>query len=450
MVQPNTIVSACTDPTGKEIKTYRASVTRTAGGTTCEFFPSEFNLDVCCPVDNANVQLSVIPPNALNGTLCEGDVVDIQVNLNSPLPYLNPIGGGIGIKWYLNGSLLGAYDDLTSFTHNVTVGTQDLCFMAEIENCACPVATPSACIPVDPHPQCGEIMGMSPNLTQLVPGPNPEYSICPGNDAAVAMVNPSDFQNCNPVWQYAFNSSGPWTDVGISNSKQNTNILPSYLWPPSATEIFYRIECRPFSNPSGCEPCYSDIVRIELQAEPPVPTINGPSFACKDATYNLNLGFTPPGLTYTWYCNGKEVQSGNSSSLNNILADRSACYWVEVSDGCHTLQSDSLCVTVCEPVPIIKCPPLDSDDCILKGDTVTLDGCMSESNCSSPSTNLSYQWSVAPYNPAYQVSPTDTNCQFQYILNEDTGNTFLLEVTDQKGCKAQTTIYLKPCCLPIR
>ena len=440
VVQPNTIVSACTNPTGKEIKTYRASVTRTAGGTTCEFFPSEFNLDVCCPVDNATVQLSVIPPNALNGTLCEGDVVDIQVNLNSPLPYLNPIGGGIGIKWYLNGSLLGTYDDLTSFTHNVTVGTQDLCFMAEIENCACPVATPSACIPVDPHPQCGEIMGMSPNLTQLVPGPNPEYSICPGNDAAVAMVNPSDFQNCNPVWQYAFNSSGPWTDVGISNPTQNTNILPSYLWPPSATEIFYRIECRPFSNPSGCEPCYSDIVRIELQAEPPVPTINGPSFACKDATYNLNLGFTPPGLTYTWYCNGKEVQSGNSSSLNNILADRSACYWVEVSDGCHTLQSDSLCVTVCEVVPIILCD-IDENNCVCEDEVVELDGSQSYSTCSN---NLTYQWSVTPFTPANEWSANNLS-GYAYIPDFPGGNTITLKVTDDHGCMAQTQLTITPC-----
>jgi len=225
------------------------------------------------------------------------------------------------------------YQNMLSFGGlQIIVGTQDICLQAKIYNCGCPPITVELCIPVDPNPVCGliDVVAVPPKpISPTPPAGFPyKYEICPGDYSELEMVSP--FTNCDPVWQYHFGPPVPsptspgWVDLGGSNTIQNTNTLPQNdptdpaYWPPTATCIYYRIECRPESYPnSGCDPCHSNMVEICLMPPPPSGTISGAQQFCQGGSTTLTITpFLPGNWTYCWYWNGVLEFTSTSPTFN--------------------------------------------------------------------------------------------------------------------------------------
>lgn len=446
---PSLTASNCGAPSpGVENKVFQATLTVTDPNTgkLCTYKSSLYSLKICCPVPQPTVVLSVQPSTALNGTLCEGDAVVIDVSL-SGLPAWFPATSGsvVTVDWCLNGVPIPLPAGTTQFSYPVTVGTQNLCFEVKIKNCACPLVTAQACIPVDPKPKCGTIIGCDPNLTLLGSSPILSYEICPGKDAKVCIDQP--FTDCIPHWEFSFDNVA-WKPLGSSNAVQNTNTLPCddigspYQWPLGQQCIYYRIACYPLSHPqpSGCDPCYSNVIKICLKPTPitPVVSITGNNPICKLGSSLLSVS-NPQSVTYTWYCNGVVVQSG---ALSTYPATQQAWYWVEADNGCEIVESNHVFLTVCEVKALITCP-LYPNPCAKLGQEIHLSGCFSKSSC--PGT-LTYSWTASSGLPG--VTSTATNlCDF-YHIPDPNGTTYTLTVTWTNGtivCTDTASFFIKPC-----
>jgi len=440
---PNCINS----PTGFIKRCYQSVISVTNGQTTCTYTAKSGPLQICCPIQNAQINVSPMGP------LCDGDMVQFTASVSSNMP--PPGNNNVHIDWcvIINGVttiLTGPqYTDQVSIAYplapSITVAPGTICFEAKISNCVCPPVTVQKCVTIDPKPVCGTITGCpTPATLTLDPDGNPDhYLICPGDDAAIMIATP--FLNCIPVWQYMFPtgpSAGIWNDLGTSNSKQNTNVLPHlkpanspYLWPPGETNIYYRIKCIPLNNPSGCPPCYSNEVRICLKQAPPASVIAAaPNPICKGNFSLLSVQNPDPNCNYEWYSNGLLV--GYGSFFN---ANQNACYWVTCSgvDGCFTVASNKVCVDVCEPVAVICCPvPI----CPCDGDPITLSG--QEGPCSFGNCGpLTYFWSWTDLTGQIQTATTATITDVPAAL----GTTYTLTVTDANGCSDTTQSQVVPC-----
>ncbi|WP_367392866.1 LamG-like jellyroll fold domain-containing protein [Lewinella sp. LCG006] len=420
---------------------YRAISTATGPtGEQCDYVSNEYDLQICCPITGAN--LTVVP----GGPFCEGDLVNFQVDLNPLDPFVATPGPNVTIDWCFvdptGTTPLPAYANQTSFNYPTWTapfppgGTPgSYCFEAKVSNCQGKLATFQQCVTVDPQPVCGTIegspLGSPTNLTLLSSSPL-VYEICPGNDAKLEIATP--FQYCIPQWQYSFTPSvpGSWVNMGLSGSIQNTNILPgnNYNWPAGATSIFYRIQCNPLSSPSACDPCFSNMVEIQLKPTPAIPIIAGLNQVClEDLPIILNVSNPDASLTYTWYHDGLVVGSGTSLTIFE-----GGCYWVEATDGCHTVVSDQHCVEVCETVAVISCP-LSPNECAKLGDSITLSACDSYNTCSGSSGSaLTYLWSTG----ATTCMITDTPAAG--------GTTYSVTITDPvTGCEDMAQRTVVPC-----
>lgn len=440
-VSPGSLVCSGS-PTGYDEYVFRAVIKKTMAGQVCNYFPHEKKLRVCCQLSGGAVSVNVLPASALNGTLCEGDSVGLDVSLTG----VAGIGTDTDIKWSLNGTALTAFDNMTAFNYPINpVGVNDLCFTATLTNCACSPLTLTKCVPVDPTPVCGLITEYPTGTLQLMsidPVTHHEYyQICPGNDAALQMVNQADFANGNTFWQFKL-PGGSWTDLGGSNTLQNTNILPClkptgspYLW-NGATCITYRVENRPESMPSGCDPCYSNEVTICLQTAPVADFITGDPQICKGDVSLLSVSAPVAGLNYYWFCNGLYVGSGPT-----YLADKTANYWVEISNGCQTTVSPWFHLDVCEVIAAISCP-LSPNQCACLGEEITLSGCVPTYSKDTCPGIYSYVWTAS--NGGIPTA-SGSGCEITHIPVAG-GTTYNLTVTNTTtGCVGHAERTIVPC-----
>jgi hypothetical protein len=403
---------------------FRATVNSTNGnGDLCVYRSNEYEVRICCPITNASVQ--VLPDDPL----CEGDVVTLTATLTSTDPFVAPPGSEVDIEWFRDNVNIGQTDQ-ASVTETITVGIVDICFRAEITNCAGKQFTATKCIKVDPKPMCGEIAGISAELMLVSTDPitmDRVYEICNGEDAIIGIITP--FTNCVKHWQYS-DDGVFFTEVplGVSNDQQNTNTLFNPLYNP----VYYRVECRPYDYPdSGCAPCYSNIIKIQEKAVPATPVLVGDADICSGESTLITVSNPDPNLNYTWLCNGLEV--GTSTSLT---ADEEACYWVVGTDGCYEVESPKFCLTVCEVIPIITCP-LVPNECASLGVPIEISASDSESSCMG---TLQYTWS---WDNGTLVA--DNGTTLEHIPNI-AGTTYTLTVTDLgSGCSATTMKTIIPC-----
>ncbi|MEK7256571.1 MAG: hypothetical protein AAB316_17580, partial [Bacteroidota bacterium] len=347
----------CGSPSpGFEDKFFQAKmvVTDPVSGNSCTYFSSVAPLKICCPVtpppvvtlSNVQTQNGPLP---LNGTLCVGDQVTLDVSLTGLPAWFPPTSGNVvTINWdFDDGSgfpiSLALPPGTTQFPWSFTVGgngLNDVCFTANIQNCGCPLVTVQVCIPVDPVPVCGTIDKCPSNtsltlVTSGCPSGMTCYEICPGDDAELCFIQP--FSNCNPSWEFSFDNVN-WTQLGNSNPTQNTNTLPCddvgspYEWLAGQQCIYYRVLCYPLSlpMPTTCVPCTSNVIRICLKLPPPTPVIvANPNPVCQNGGATPIISVTnfqnfPPGTIYTWFCNGAIFQVG---SLSLITPSMGGYYW---------------------------------------------------------------------------------------------------------------------------
>lgn len=395
---------------------------------SCYHLTKPVPLRVCCSLDSLKIDGSTNHPMDL---LCDMDTVDFTIDLLPNYPFLRNAASGVTIDWSFNGTALPQFANQTSFNYNniiIDVAT-GACFQAVVDFPICgKKATIDLCFLVDPRPICGTIdtLMMPTALTQLSASPK-IYEICPGDDAALKIDDP--FFNCIPHWEYCFDLSVPtpiWYPMGATNSQQNTNIIPTAAWPGS--QIYYRIECRPINDPSGCEPCYSDTLEIRLQTPLVAGTILGKPMVCEGDNLLLTHSGFDPTLTHQWYCNGMPVGNGGPT----LTATMTGCYWVESTDGCEVISTPKYCTMFCEVVATISCP----DVCPRPGVPITLSGCDSFDTCGKP---LTYQWQVSN-GPA----PTINGCQITHIP-DPAGTTYTLIVLNSIGCADMTSVTIVPC-----
>jgi hypothetical protein len=441
-ILPGVLTANCApSPTGFVDREFRAvaTVTEAATGRTCTYLSSTYDLTICCPVSPFNVVIA--PPDPL----CEGETVNLNLSLTSPDAWVTTPGPNTTITWTVtdeNGTRpLPAQNQNTAFSYTYTApalsAPLDLCFTALVTNCNGKSEADKSCIRIDPEPECGLIdampLGAPQNLTLVSTTPHPTYEICPGDDAIIGIDPANPFDKCIPQWQYSFDQIS-WTNLGFSNTIQNTNILPSHLWPSWAARIFYRIECAPLSNPSGCLPCYSNLIEIGLMSAPLAGTITGSTRECKeDLPTTLTVSTPQVGVTYQWLHNGLPFGIGASQTVTEA-----GCYWLEATNGCQTTVGNKHCLEVCETVAVLSCP-LAPNDCARLGDPVTLSACDSYSTC-QPSGPFVFAWYI---DGVFQ--PAETTCMITFTPPV-AGSTIRVEVTDPiTGCEGIAESTIVPC-----
>lgn len=429
-IPANIITADCSsNAAGFVDRKYRANVeiNNPYGGGVCSQLSKEADLKICCPISPFTVSINP------GGDVCDGDVLNLQVCIISPDPYVNTPGPNVDIKWYINNIYDPTYDDMVCFNPTIIASHIDgLCIEARISNCNNKLTTKRKCLNVLARPICGQIdiWPATASYPYLVsPG---VYEICPGDDAQLGIVLPSGFKNCIPTWQYSFDPTAAtpiWISLGTSNAVQNTNIIPTSLWP--SNKIFYRIQCNPIYP--ACPPCFSNIIEIRIQAQPINTIIAGTAQVCKGSSNSLNVVSPQASQNYSWYCNGALVGNGN---VYNYVADKSACYQLGISNACYTILSPSFCVEVCEIEASLSCP-LPPNECACLGQAITLDACATSSSC-SPS-NLQFAWYVDG------ILQTSTACTFSHTPIAS-GNTYKVEITDLiTGCTGSAERFIKPC-----
>lgn len=418
---------------------YRAviQVEDITSGMSCTYFTEEFDMRICCPLSNAVVNVTT---DLTNDLLCAVDNVNFNVSLNTPDFFLNPPGPGISIVWTYNGANINQNNQI-SFTHNVSpVMAPEACFEATVTNCEGKEMKYKTCLNVDLQPKCGVITEKPTGTLMQLSAVPLVYEICPGDDASLEKLNASVFQDGDFVWQYSFPNTlpGVWHDLGTNNDIQNTNILPvinppgsPYLWPTGETCVVYRIEGRPFNDPSGCDSCHTNELNICLKTPPVNDVIVGNSKFCKGSSTILTLANYNSSFQHFWYWNGSYV--GNGSSINAV---EGGCYWVVISNGCESVTTPPHCIEECEIKAVLSCP-LAPNMCPNAGDMITLSACDSESNCTDP-LSYSFQWSN-------NVGSGMVNgCQMSHNVLA-VGTSYTVTVTDTNGCSDTASINVVPC-----
>lgn len=445
--------TVCAVPSkGYEDRWFRAKivVTDPVTGKVCTKYSTLKKLRICCPVPKPTVTVNVVPPSLLNGTLCDGDVATLNVALTGLPAWFGPLPGSVVmIDWYVkNGS--GTYvlyptpPLSTGFSYPaVMVLYPMICFKAIIKNCSCPQMEAEFCIQVDKKPKCGGIIACSPNL---MPTSTPGcYDICPGLPAAVCFDPNNPFKDCIPQWQYSFNQTTWLPTGGSGNPTQNTGTLPwddnlaPYIWPTGATCIYYRVCCQPltYPAPSGCEPCYSNILKICLKPLPAAPVVTiSQAKICKGLSATLTATPAPnPPSAYTWYFNGIAVGSGGT-----YTATQEGWYWVCTTNACgEVLESNHVFLKVCMVMARLSCP-LDPNPCAKLGDPIYMTACNSTSTCGGP---LTYTWTVTPLSSNFIIHAND--CDIEDTQTSTTPTTYCVTVTDPCGCMDTACMMVDPC-----
>ncbi|MBV6472156.1 MAG: hypothetical protein JPMHGGIA_00409 [Saprospiraceae bacterium] len=426
-VAPNLIVASCPNSDGYTDRKYRAKIVVTNTiNQSCTYLSDEKVLRIYCPLPSYSINLVSNPT-----LLCAGDLATLDFTLVPPAPT------GTIVQWK-NGAGVPFGSGNSVSLNNITVLSSD-CVYCMIMNGNCPPVTLTKCINVDQVPMCGLIDAIPTGTLTLITTSPLKYEICPGNDASLTWVSGTGpFANGIITWQYMFPSVGVWNDLGTSNSTQNTNVLPCdhpafspYLWPPIETCIVYRVQVHPFSDPSGCEPCYSNELTICLKEPMPDISIYGSGhFLCEGATQQI--AFTPYDNSWTtsWYCNGELV-----SHDKKLTTDKTGCYMAEVTDGCTVSSTQVYCTQVCYIIPKISCP-LDPNKCARPGMPIYLSACESQDLCQQ---NLAFTWS---WDGGTLVSVN--GCQLEHIPAL-AGTNYSVTVTNSLGCSESTSLFVKPC-----
>jgi len=418
-----------------------------------DLFGGLIPLKICCLVENLSLTISPgMPPDLL----CENDLVNFTVTVNTGLPAPDPTNS-VNISWAVKINSTTTHLTGPDYTDQETIGypylgfmqvpAGTICFSATVSNCGCSINDPNSetitkCITIDERPVCGKIIG----LANLKPTNDPNfYRICPGDDAAIAIDDNSPFSKCRPQWQYRFPSVGTWENLGFTNTSQNTNVLPHlkpegspYLWPAGDTCIEYQIECLPLNHPnSGCPSCFSNVIKVCLVQPPEKPIIKAlKNPICDGESTTLQIVGPPPHpnltkFSYQWYLDGEAIPDGTDLTYT---ASQPGLYFLTATEPvCGlTASSDPIFLQVCIVVAKICCP---IPDCPCPGDTIKVPGSCSFSTCGEP---LTYEWWRDGV-----LLPDNT----ESILDvpDEGGTTYTLKVTDPYDCTDEASRTIFPC-----
>lgn len=411
---------------------FRAQLQVMEENTICTYFTSEYPLKICCPISEANIVLGT-EDGTIDFTIgvCEEDAFVLQVKLVSDDPFLQVLGDFVQIQWTMNVPPFNLGDQL-EFSLPIEVMQEDICIAAEVSNCAGKSRTFTRCISVDPMPVCGNIKLLDPPNDGIEEDDILVYEICPEYAGTLA-ASGFDPSTCRIQWEYSYDLV-TWINMGTSNTRQNTNIIVE----GNNSSIFYRVRCKPLSDPSGCEPCESNIIEIREETDLPIDPVIDCDLRlwCEGSTIDLAPPEVEEGVSYVWLANGEIISE--EPTLEYPLTENT-CFAYRASNACYTLESDVCCVELCQIVAAISCP-IQPNDCACLGEPIILIAADSESSCSS--SELTYEWS---WIDDMDVVQTQTSIALTAIPAA-TGSTYTLTVTDEiSGCSDSTSLTIIPC-----
>ncbi|MCS6965602.1 MAG: immunoglobulin domain-containing protein [Candidatus Kapabacteria bacterium] len=152
-------------------------------------------------------------------------------------------------------------------------------------------------------------------------------------------------------------------------SIQATGTIDGYQWyrngsiVPGATEATYSTSAAPSDAGewwcvviSPCGNVISEKVTVQVNVAPSIATGPAGTAVCRGAAFSLEVqaGGTPP-LQYQWYRDGSPISGANQATYQDVAA-QTGTYFVEVTNSCGTVRSQSVTVRVKEPPQITQQP----------------------------------------------------------------------------------------------
>ncbi|THU40985.1 gliding motility-associated C-terminal domain-containing protein [Niastella caeni] len=194
-----------------------------------------------------------------------------------------------------------------------------------------------------------------------------------------------------------------WTIPSNVQTLSQTGTSVTVRFPAFGRYVIYA------TNPLSCTPVQDSIVVIAASKTPPL-NLGPDQQICPQNTTTLRAG--PKFFTYKW-------QDGSTDSLLQVI--QPGKYWVEVTDSCSNILSDTIYVTQAPPIPFYVGP--DRTKC--NNDTLRLQ---------APAGFINYSWG-----PAYNISGANTQVA---IVNPLTDTTYTIMAEKTPGCFAYDTINI--------
>lgn len=423
-------VNCDTSSTGFMNRRFRAQLMNISGQDTCVYFSPEQSLRICCPLAPASIAITTADSMDIEMELCIQDSLNLNVGLISSDAFLNPAAEFVRIQWFVNGVAI-EQDNQTRFSLNDTPDAEEVCIEAIVTNCGGKTQQLSQCISVTPNPVCGTISLTSPPIEPIQEGDTTVYLVCPEFNGVLEAFG---FADCTLAWEYSLNpASNNWLPLGVSNSVQNTNVIPK----DGRQSMFYRARCSSPQASSSCAPCMSNLVEIRIEdLEPSTPTIDcRQKVWCQGDVFESTVDVIEENTDYAWYVNGIELS--RDTTLSYALAGNT-CFELRATNGCTSVTSATCCVEVCTATANISCP-LEPNNCACLGDPIILFAGGSESSCNN---DLLYEWTWIDASGMEQSSTSITITD----IPAPAGTTYTLTVTDTTlGCSDTTTSTIIPC-----
>jgi len=393
--------SSCTAPNWYTDRRFRAvvSTSNAANAPSCSTtYSAPTTLRIYCKPVAGNLTASTTrfckysPPASITLTMAGTIVGNISWSANPG----GPIAG--------SGNTITVPAPTTTTTYTATVTTGG-------SGGSCPSVSTSVQVIVDDQPFC-----TSPNTALTVD----KNIVCPG-DAAVLTLS-----NCSGIvtWQQSLSGpGGPWTTISAGNSVQNT------------TDLFVATWWRAIiSGPPGgtCPPITSNVVVINVMTPPATPVVATPAPVCfgGSATLSSNLPPLPLGWTYQWYHDDLPIAACNNQPTCTFAPAEPGNYWVEVSNGCQTVQSNFVILPVDIVTVQINAP------CCGNHTPLTLSATANSSLSGAITNPNSFVWSVNGVPIGGGTSIT---------VNPTTTTTYCVTVTSPNGCTAQSCTTVTVC-----
>ena len=290
--------------------------------------------NACGTSNSQAVQLSMETPPQINSSLnsaalCEGQSISYSATTQ---------GTNLSYQWYFNGNPIPGATNFEYNINNISL-TDDGDYYLELSNSCGTVTSNTATLEVGP----GITFNNHPFDVTVCDGTNHTFSV--------------DFTGTATDIQWRYNG------VDISGATGTSYTLNGI----SATDAGnYDVEIT-----SACGTSVSNSAELTVEEAPAIVSGLSPVSICEGDVLNLSVNATGANLDYAWTLNGGTIASAltDSYSIPNATVADAGDYQVTVINGCGSVASNSVIVTVFEEV-VITSQPSGASLCL--GDNFTL------------------------------------------------------------------------------
>ena len=323
-------------------------------------------------------QTPVITKQPIGGSTCENKPLTLSVSAT---------GGGLKFQW---NNLFGEINGATDSTFATSDGGSYYCVLTN----ACNISISTDTVSVN--------INSVPNIVQ-----DPLGDLqCIGT--AIEFIVLAD--GASPLsYQWNFNGNP------IPGAIDSTYLIPSVALADAGSYT------SAVSNACGTVTSGAGILQVES-----LPTIENQPIggtACSTSSFTFTVVSNQPELSlYQWYYNGEAINGANNDTLliSNLTTAQSGNYFVHVSNGCGTINSDTVALNVSGSTPPqITSEPSDVNLCSGNGLVLSV--------VAVGSDNFTYQWFVngnpilLATNSSYAVDSLAVNNSGDYTVQVSNG-----------------------------